>query len=86
MGICEVPEYAWYSHDRDGNAIMPRHKYAVVLLIDQGFETMEASSGDDWISSAQSYRAYLKGSTIACTVAEYIRELGYEARAHTNAN
>ena len=86
VGICEMPEYAWYSHDIDGNTITPIHKYAIVLLIDQGFETMEASSGDDWISGAQSFRAYLKGSTIACTVAGYIRELGYPARAHTNSD
>lgn len=86
VGICEVPEYAWYSHDLEGNPIEPRHKYGIVLLIDQGFETMDASSGDDWISGAQSYRAYLNGSAIACNVANYIRKLGYEARAHTNAD
>jgi reductive dehalogenase len=86
VGICEVPAYAWYSHDLQGNPIRPRHKYAIVILVDQGFETLEGSSGDDWISGAQSYRAYLKGSTIACTVASYIRKLGYEARAHTNTD
>jgi reductive dehalogenase len=84
VGICEAPEYVWYSHDADGKAIEPRHPYALVLLIDQGYETMAGSSGDDWISASQSYRAYLKGSTIACTVAAYIRELGYDARAHTD--
>jgi len=82
----EIADYAWYSHDIDGNPITAKHKYAIVLLIDQGFETMEASSVDDWISGSQSFRAYLKGSTIACNVAGYIRELGYEARAHTNAD
>ncbi|MBT5241802.1 MAG: reductive dehalogenase, partial [Rhodospirillaceae bacterium] len=62
----------------------PRHKYAIVLLVDQGFETLDAASGDDWISNAQSFRAYMWGSNIASTVAEYIRQLGYEAQAHTN--
>lgn len=62
VGICEVPTYAWYSHDLDGNEIPPRHKYAIVMLIDQGYETMAGSSGDDWISASQSYRAYLRGS------------------------
>ena len=86
VGICKVPDYAWYSHDLDGTPIEPRHEYAIVLLIDQGYETMAASSGDDWISASQSYRAYLKGSLIACTVADYLRTLGYEAQAHTNAD
>ncbi len=84
VGVCEAPEYAWYSHDLQGNPIEARHRYAIVLLIDQGYETMAGSSGDDWISSSQSYRAYLKGSTIACIVADYIRQLGYEARAQTD--
>lgn len=84
VGTCEVPEHAWYSHDEQGNEIEPYHKYAIVVLIDQGFETLDAASGDDWISNAQSFRAYMWGSNIACTVAEYIRELGYSARAHTN--
>lgn len=83
VGICEVPNYAWYSHDSDGTAIEPYHKYAIVIVTDQGFETLDAASGDDWISNAQSQRAYLIGSTIACTVADYIRQLGFPARAQT---
>ncbi len=83
VGICRIPTYAWYSHNAAGEPIQPRHNYAIVMLIDQGYETMAGSSGDDWISGAQSFRAYLKGSTIACTVASYLRKLGYEARPHT---
>lgn len=86
VGICEVPEYAWYSHNLDGTPIPPRHKYAIVILTDQGYETMAGSSGDDWISAAQSYRAYLRGSEITTVVANYLRELGYEAQSHTNSD
>ncbi|MCZ6861481.1 MAG: reductive dehalogenase [Alphaproteobacteria bacterium] len=86
VGICEMPDYAWFSHDMEGEPITTRHKYAVVVVIDQGFDTFEGSSGDDWISGAQSYRAYLKGSTITTTVADYIRRLGYEAQSHSNAD
>ena len=84
VGICKVPDHAWYSHDEQGRAIEPYHEYAVVVLVDQGFDTLDAASGDDWISNAQSFRGYMWGSNIACTVAEYIRELGRPARAHTN--
>ncbi|MEC7488199.1 MAG: reductive dehalogenase [Pseudomonadota bacterium] len=86
VGICECPDWAWYSEDLDGNPIKPKHKYAVVVVNDQRWETMDSSSGDDWISGAQSYRAYLKGSTTAVVVADYIRRLGYEAQAHSNAD
>ena len=86
VGICEMPKWAWFSHDSDGTPIETRHKYAIVIVIDQGFDTMEASTGDDWISGTQSYRAYLKGSTVACIGADYIRRLGYPAQAHSNAD
>jgi len=85
-GICEVPRYAWYSHDDDGAPIEPYHRYAIVMLIDQGFETMEGASGDDWISGAQSMRAYMRGAEIAGIMAEHIRSLGFPARAQTQAD
>ncbi len=84
-GVCRAPEYAWYSHRADGTAIEPEHANAVVFVLDQGFETMEGASGDDWISGAQSMRAYLRASLIACTMAAHIRSLGWEAKAHTAA-
>ena len=83
VGICEVPEYAWYSHDIDGAEIKPYHKYAISVLIDQGFETMEGASGDDWISGAQSMRAYLRAQLVGGIVAAQIRRLGYSARGHS---
>jgi ferredoxin len=45
---------------------------------------MEGSSGDDWISGAQSMRAYLRGAAIAGQMAQLIRSLGHSARAQTN--
>ncbi len=54
------------------------------MLIDQGYETMEGASGDDWISGAQSMRGYLRGATIGGQMAEFIRRLGYSARVHSN--
>jgi reductive dehalogenase len=83
IGIAEAKTYAWYSHDKQGNSIEPKHKYAIVMLIDQGFYTNDASTGDDWISGSQSYRAYLRGAEIANIMAAYIRNLGYEARAQS---
>lgn len=85
-GICEIPPYAWYSHDAEGNEIVPYHKYAIVMLIDQGFETMEGASGDDWISGTQSYRAYLRGAEAGSVIAGYIRRLGYGARCQSAAD
>lgn len=85
-GICEAPRYAWFSHKEDGTEIKPYHRNAVVMLIDQGFDTMEAASGDDWMSGAQSMRGYLRGAVIAGIMAEMLREFGFSARSQTNAD
>ena len=83
VGICELPDYAWYSHDTDGSEIEPYHKYGIAILIDQGYETMEGASGDDWISGAQSMRAYLRAQLLGGIVGNHIRSLGYSARGHS---
>jgi reductive dehalogenase len=83
VGLCAVPEWAYYSHDAGGNPLPAYHRNAVNMLFDQGRETMEAASGDDWISVAQSMRAYLRFSMIGGIVAEQIRRLGYSARVHS---
>ena len=85
-GLCEAKRYAWYSHHDDGRPIGPYHRNAVVMLIDQGFETMEGASGDDWISGAQSMRAYMRGGEVCGVVAAFIRGLGWSARSQTNAD
>jgi len=85
-GICEIPRYAWYANRKDGTKIPYNHKYAVVMLIDQGYETMEGASGDDYISGAQSMRAYMRGAEIAGVMAEHLRALGFGSRSQTNAD
>lgn len=84
VGVCRVPDYAWYSHRGDGTPVEPYHRNAVVILLDQGYETMEGASGDDWVSGAQSMRAYMRGAQIAGIMAEHIRSLGWGARSQTN--
>ena len=83
VGLCAVPPWAYYSHDAGGNAMPAYHANAVNLLLDQGHETMEGASGDDWISVAQSMRAYLRFSLMGGVVAEQVRRLGYGARVHS---
>ncbi len=84
VGVGEAVSYAWYSHDAEGKPLPVRHKHAIVMMIDQGYDTSEGSSGDDWISGSQSMRAYLRGAEIAGVLAAQLRSLGHSARAHTN--
>ncbi len=83
VGISRCPEWTWYSHNAAGIPITPPHDQAISIIIDQGYETMEGASGDDWISVAQSMRAYLRFSLLGGVLANHIRALGYPAKAHT---
>jgi reductive dehalogenase len=83
VGISACPDWTWYSHDARGDVIYPPHDNAISIIIDQGYETMEGASGDDWISVAQSMRAYLRFSLLGGVIAQQIRNLGYSAKAHT---
>ncbi|MCZ4314264.1 4Fe-4S dicluster domain-containing protein [Comamonadaceae bacterium G21597-S1] len=83
VGLCKVPEWAYYSHDAGGNVMPAYHAHGVNLLLDQGHETMEGASGDDWIAVAQSMRAYLRFSMLGGIIGEQIRRLGYSARVHS---
>ena len=83
VGICELPQYAVFTHSRwDGKPIECQHKYAIGILIDQDWKTASAFSGYDWISNSMSFLSYSTSGFIACILANYIRRLGYPARAH----
>ena len=83
VGLSRCPDWAWYSHDATGAPIEPSQPNAISMIIDQGYETMEGASGDDWISVAQSMRAYLRFSLLGGVIAKQIRNLGYTAKAHS---
>jgi reductive dehalogenase len=83
VGISRCPEWTWYSHDATGAELIPPHDQAISMIIDQGYETMEGASGDDWIAVSQSMRAYLRFSLLGGVIAKQIRNLGYSAKAHT---
>ncbi|MCL0065343.1 reductive dehalogenase [Dehalococcoidia bacterium] len=86
VGICRLPQYAVYSHGSNGNPIELNHQFAIVVVVDQGYETMNGSTGSDWISNSQSFRSYSTSAFISCIIANYIRRLGYPARAHHARN
>ena len=87
VGICELPPYAVYAHSiPDGEPVELNHKYAISILIDQDWKTAEAFTGNDWISNSMSFMSYSTSGFIACILADYIRRLGYPARAHHARN
>ncbi len=83
VGLSACPDWVYYSHDASGAPITPYHDNAISMIIDQGHETMEGASGDDWIACAQSMRAYLRFSLLGGVLAQHLRNLGYTARVHS---
>ncbi len=87
VGICRLPKYAVFTNAKhDGSKIELAHPYAIAILIDQDWRTARSSSGHDWISNSMSFLAYSQSGFIACVLADYIRRLGYSARAHHAMN
>lgn len=87
VGICKLPSYAVFSHSRwGGESIELDHKYAIAILVDQDWRTTSAFTGNDWISNSMSFMSYSTSAFIACNLADYIRRLGYPARAHHAMN
>ncbi|MEM3551925.1 MAG: reductive dehalogenase domain-containing protein [Candidatus Bathyarchaeia archaeon] len=81
VGIGRVPEYAYYTHDEEGNPIEPSYKYAIVFVVRKHENSICASNGWDWIMDAASFQAYVRLAIQSECVANYIRRLGYEAEA-----
>jgi len=85
-GISRAPRWVWYSHRQDGTEMPVAHPLAVSVMIDQGYETMEGASGDDWISSAQSMRTYMRAGLVCGVLGQHLRNLGFGATAHSAAD
>lgn len=84
-GVSRAPDWVWYSHKQEGTKMPVQHPMAASVMIDQGFETMAGASGDDWISSAQSMRTYMRAALVCGVVGEHLRNLGFSSTAHTAA-
>jgi len=83
VGICALPPYAVYTNSMaTGEAVELDHKFAIAIIVDQDWKTADATVGNDWISNSMSFMAYSASGFIACILADYIRRLGYPARAH----
>lgn len=85
-GVSRAPAWVWYSHRQDGSVMEVAHPNAISVMIDQGFDTMDGASGDDWISSAQSMRTYMRAALVCGVVGQHLRNLGFSATAHSAAD
>ena len=79
MGVCKVPESAYYSHDKQGTPITPRFENAIVIVMRKELSAMRASTGHDWMGDPISFQSYQHLGMVTETLANYIRRLGWDA-------
>jgi len=87
-GITELKEYHLYSTigrgERYGQAVELDHAYAIALTVEMDKYLLDSAPyGPTVMESAQQY---LNSGAIAVQLAEFIRHLGYSARAHIDGS
>jgi ferredoxin len=88
VGFTLVQPHHMYSHigrGKDyGNEVELSHKYAIAFTVEMDHESLSYTpQGPIIMESAQQY---LNAGTIAVQVAQFIRNMGFDARAHIDAN
>jgi reductive dehalogenase len=87
-GITKLKDYHVYSYggrgDRYGQEFSIDHKYAIALTVEMDYDMMKSAPAAPTV--VESARQYLQSGMIAVQIAEFIRGLGYPARAHIDGN
>jgi reductive dehalogenase len=88
VGFTLLQPHHLYSHigrgKNYGKEVGLNHKYAIAFTVEMNHEALSyAPKGPIIMESAQQY---LNAGTIALQVAQFIRNLGFDARAHIDAN
>ena len=88
VGITRTHDYHWYSivgrgKDFGKKAQLP-HSHAIAFTVEMDKEMMDSAPYGPTV--LESSRQYMKAAVIATEVAKYLRELGYNARAHIDGN
>ncbi len=88
VGITLTKEYHFYSHkgrrEEYNNEIIPKHSYAIAFTVEMDAEMVGAAPQAS--ITVESSKQYLNAGTIAVNLAEKIRDMGYDARAHIDGN
>jgi len=85
VGVANLNRAFVYSHvgrgpEPWGQPIESRHRYAIAFALEMAYDNVEAAPRLP--ITEESARAYLEGALISTSLAQYIRDLGYPARAH----
>ncbi len=87
-GITELQDYHIYSTggrgERYGRKFVKHHSFAIAFTVEMSHEMIQTAPAGTMVM--ESGQQYLESGRIALQVAQFIRNLGYEARAHIDGN
>lgn len=89
VGITSLKPYHLYTHagrhaENWGEKIQNNHSSAIVIVVAMDVKMIKSAPALPVV--LESSRQYVEAAKIANIIAEYIRYLGYSARAHTDGN
>jgi len=88
VGFTLLKDYHKYTHvgrgEEYGEEVSLDHKYAIAMTVEMDKFMMDSAPMGPAVM--ESSEQYLKAGTIATQVAQFIRNLGYPARAHIDGN
>ena len=88
VGICEMKNEHWYTHkgrgEEYGNEVVTEHQFGIAFTTEMNQEMVDAAPAASIVM--ESGQQYLEAGKIAVQVAKFIRNLGWEARAHIDGN
>ncbi len=89
VGIAELNQDYVYTHigrrpGKYGQKMELTHKYAIIFAVEMDYRMLRAAP--DLPVIIETGKQYIDAARIALVIANYIRRLGYPARAHIDAN
>jgi len=88
VGVTLLKPHHIYSHigrgEDYGKVVELNHKYAIAFTVEMNHDSLSHAPQAPII--AESAQQYLNAGTIAIQLAEFIRSMGFDARAHIDAN
>lgn len=88
VGVTLSHNYHYYSHkgrrEEYDNEIVPIHSYAIAFTVEMDAKMVAAAPQSSIV--VESSKQYLNAGKIAVDLAEKIRAMGYDARAHIDGN
>lgn len=89
VGITKMQDYHYYSHrgrhrENYGEKVEARHSFGIVFAVEM--DKLMINRAPQVSEVIETSKAYVDAAIVGMMISYYIRELGYEARNHMDAN